>query len=253
MPFCPLKRRVAAYSAGGLSEASSRRAASALSYWKQRDWRRLLISIPAILAFIGIAVLGTLMARETDDELINWYKKEAQAAQENGDNAKAITLADAANRMKRDNYNTMYLANLSAAHGDKARYKAILESLAPADRKGHPQAHYDLALFLLREGPVTKANAALAEKHLLRIAENESSLSENANAALGQYYMALGEYKQAINVLTKTASQTRPRVSLAVCYAAIDNRELAEIEAPTAAMYSWLSSNKTRTTCKHSG
>jgi hypothetical protein len=167
------------------------------SYWQKRRWRRLLCSVPAMVAVGGAVYLAVSMANRNKRDVALWYSTLAAnsaraagtlAGQGNQEQAhaklqEAIAHAQEANLLNpNDESCLLQLGEMLISHGETARATAIYSSLAPNDHLGNPQAHLLLASMLLRQSPTTRGRFSEgAEKHLLRIADQPGEFG----AALG--------------------------------------------------------------------
>jgi tetratricopeptide (TPR) repeat protein len=218
-----------------------------LGYWQTRRWRRLLCSLPAIVAFGGAVCLAVSMANRNKRDVADWYITLAQNSARAADNlavqgkydravAKqrdAIAHAQEANLLNpSDDRCRLVLGGLLAAQGDAARAMVIFSSLAPNDRLGNPTAHLLLASLLLRQSPTTPGRfSADAERHLLRIAEQPGDVGAQASALLGENYFNADRFGLAISYLRRTPNQSSFRVLLAIAAMKVGDVALAEIEA----------------------
>jgi tetratricopeptide (TPR) repeat protein len=202
-------------------------------YWRTRNWRRLLYGLPALLVLFGTVSLGLAMARLDNAQLAKSNLERAQELVSANHERAALTHAEAASRLNpNDPSGLMALAYLSGRTGDHVRQKAILSSLAPNDRLGHPPAHLALARLLLAESP-TKPNqfSVAAEKQLLRVATQDGELGIAANTLLGASYWDAGSLKEAVQHLRRAPAKSEARVLLAKAYSSLGDFEPAAAEA----------------------
>jgi tetratricopeptide (TPR) repeat protein len=215
------------------------------SYWQKRRWRRLLCSLPAMIAVGGAVYLAVTMANRNKRDVAQWYSTLAQnsaraattlAVQGNHEQAhakiqEAIAHAQEANLLNPNDDNCLLqLGEMLAAQGETARAMAIFTSLAPNDRLGYPPAHLSLASLLLRQSPTTRGRFSEdAERHLLRIVDQSGDIGAKASAMLGENYYTANRLGLAITYLQRTPYQSRFRVLLADAAKRMGNKQMAEM------------------------
>ncbi len=121
-PYAPLRRRIVIW----------------------RSWRDLIAGVPALLAFLGIAYLGALIATSKgDNQLLASYSHEGTRAFQKKEFQTAeicfrrLMVESTSDRDQR----AFQVASVAIALGDHARADSLLNRLAPSDRAGYAPAH----------------------------------------------------------------------------------------------------------------
>jgi tetratricopeptide (TPR) repeat protein len=187
-----------------------------LGRWgRTRDWRTLLLGLPALLVAIGVVIVAWLAASTPDSEVQARYIAEGRAAQERKNYTRALTCYErAAAQTGQDHPEVLYglaLAAEQVGHTDRA--VGLMTELAPPDRKGYAPAHFWWACVLLRAAQQTVQVREAAEVHLVRALDGELPDPDSAHGLLGQLYLARGRLDEAELHLTK-AIRSRPQLRL---------------------------------------
>jgi tetratricopeptide (TPR) repeat protein len=196
---------------------------SRLGLWgRTRDWRKLLLGSPALLAGAAVLVVAWLVQATPEQEVRARYLAEGKAAHDRTHFRRALTCYERVAAVAHDQPEVLYRLALSAEQvGELDRTLGLMSELAPGDRKGYAPAHYWWARTLLMAPQASAEARDAAEIHLVRALDGELPDREAAHGLLGQLYLGKGNLEDAELHLTK-AIRSRPqlRLALARLYAA---------------------------------
>src|SRR5439155_15641919 len=125
------------------------------------------------------------------------------------------------------------LAHCEARLGNATRAWALMQSVAAADRPGYAPAHLWQAQQLMLRGHQSLAQLQLAERHLLGCLETQPQAVE-ADALLGQLYLARGKPDEAETHLKRVTAYGEPFLVLARLHASQGRTTEARSEAAVA-------------------
>ena len=203
----------------------------------RRHRRPILIALPALLAALT-TLLAAVAARVTPsrDELIESYRKEAQARFEARDYAAALVCNERRAQLNPTSAeDSQGLVLTLEALGQVRRARAIAERLAPyGDRLGHLPAHLWLGRHLAGSAAHSLAATRDSEFHLKHYLK-ERPHSGEANALLGMLYTVTKQPGRAEPYLIE-ASTDRPEMFLILTqvYMTQGKQDLAESAARRA-------------------
>jgi tetratricopeptide (TPR) repeat protein len=210
---------------------------SRLGQWgRSRNWRKLILGSPALLAGVAVLVVALLLQATPEHEVQARYLEEGKAAHERGHYHRALTCYERVAPLGHDRPEVLYRLALAAEQvGDTDRAVGLMSELAPPDRKGYAPAHFWWARTLLLAPQPSVAARDAAEIHLVRALDGELPDREAVHGLLGQLYLSKGRLNEAELHLTK-AIRSRPhfRLSLARLYAARKDMGRARQEAERA-------------------
>jgi tetratricopeptide (TPR) repeat protein len=205
-----------------------------MSSRRSRQWMHLLQGVPAVVAGIGVFVVLMLLTTQAE-ELPLEYLRRAQSAYNAEHFQQAEVYLHRALQLDPDSDEASYLLARTLEHnGQQRRALAILDSLAPDDRRGDPRAHLRKAEILFSDlrtrsaagDPDTAATREEWQRLLGHIEHAESGLrsySATQRADLeyfhGIVHYNMGEKEKAREYLER-ASRHREElnVTLAVLY-----------------------------------
>src|SRR5690606_22650695 len=122
-----------------------------MSARRSRQWMHLLQGVPAVVAAIGVFVVLMMLTTQAE-ELPLEYLQRAQTAYNAEHFAQAEVYLHRALQLDPDSNEATYLLARTLEHnGHPQRSMAILDSLAPDDRRGEPRAHLRKAEILFAE------------------------------------------------------------------------------------------------------
>jgi tetratricopeptide (TPR) repeat protein len=207
---------------------------SRLGQWGcTRDWRKLLLGSPAMLAGVAILVVAWLVQATPEHEVQAHYLAEGKAAHERAHYRRALTCYERVAPLAHDRPEVLYRLALAAEQvGDIDRAVGLMGELAPPDRKGYAPAHVWWARTLLLAPQPSAQVRDAAEVHLVRALDGELPDREAVHGLLGQLYLGKGRLDEAELHLAK-AIRSRPqlRLCLARLYAARKDLGRARQEA----------------------
>ncbi len=205
--------------------------------WQPPFRRHLQRGLPAVLAGVVVLVVAGAVActdsnqvrmRYFDQAALHFNRRDYQAARicferivhEGGDLG-----------TREIRYN---LAVCLDVLGESDRATALIDQLAPHDRRGFAPAHVWQARRMWSGSNHTPAEIRAGEEHLLRALQDSPNASE-PSALLGQFYLAAGRAAQALPYL-EAAARERPEVLLPLARAelALDKRTRARDRAREA-------------------
>ena len=210
-----------------------------LGWCFSRPWGALFVSVPGF-ALAGILVVLLLLGRQLPAEKrVERYQSGAQAALAAGDGAAAEVYFRRLAALQTDLPPTRYgLALAAALQGDAARAGTLMQSLAPADGRGYPEAHLWLAKDLLARQPQPPPQTASVIEHHLRQALASSESREEAASLLGVVLWSRGDVDHALPFLEQTARKSPEwQLPLAVLYESRGDSAAAQAAARQAAAY----------------
>jgi tetratricopeptide (TPR) repeat protein len=199
-----------------------------------RNWRTILICLPALLAGGTALAVGVSAGLVTRDVLVVRYEREALRAARAEQHPRALLCLDRLTQFFPDRAAYRFLmAEQLTASGEPARAENLIATMAPLDQPGYPEAHLWTARRLL-EGPVSPRALGDIEAHLQRVLDAQPH-NEEALALLGQIYAQTGRPIDAERCLTQVVGQ-RPELMLVLSQAcaAQDKPHTAETWAKTA-------------------
>lgn len=210
-----------------------------LGWCFSRPWGALLVSVPGF-ALAGILGVLLLLGRYLPAERrLDGYQAAAQGALKAGDGAAAEVYFRRLAALQTASPPTRYgLALAAAMQGDEARARALMQSLAPADASGYPEAHLWLAKESLGAQPQLTPQAAAVVEHHLRQALASGTSREEAASLLGVVLWSRGDGQSALPFLEQTAHKSPEwRLPLAVLHESRGDSAAAHEAARQAAAY----------------
>lgn len=203
-------------------------------WWGTRRLAFLLRGVPVVLAAGGVSAVAVLAARDNSKALTRRYQQEAEFAwrQGNFEHVKLCLQRLALSEASEPAYHYR-LAGCEARLGNVERAWALMQSLAKPDRPGYGPAHLWQARQVLARGHVSAAELELAERHLLRYLDVQPHAPE-ADALLGQLYLARDRPDEAEQHLKQVAAYGEPLLALARLHASQGKYNEAQAEARVA-------------------
>jgi tetratricopeptide (TPR) repeat protein len=208
-------------------------------YWVMRwsvtrRWSILLRGLPALTAVVGAVVVAVMVARHSPGRRTLGYEREAQLAWQRDDFERAkLCLRRLALLNPAEPLHIYRLAHCEARLGNASRTWALMESIAGTDRPGYAPAHMWQAQQLMRRGHLSAEQLQAAERHLLCCLEVQPQ-SPEADALLGQLYLARGQSDQAEIHLQRVNAYGEPLLLLARLHSDQGKRGMARAEAAVA-------------------
>jgi tetratricopeptide (TPR) repeat protein len=199
--------------------------------------RPLLGALPALVAAGGVLVTAgaavmidanQLHARYFDEAVRHFHARDYKAARV-GFERLVRENSDRGSREVRYN-----LAVCLDALGEPEPASALIDQLAPDDRRGFAPAHVWKARRLWAGSNHTPAEVRAGEEHLLRALQDAPNASE-PSAMLGQFYLAAGRAEKAVEYLRGAVAE-RPEMLLPLARAelALDRGTVARTRAREA-------------------
>jgi Tetratricopeptide repeat len=205
-----------------------------MRWWVTRRWAVLLRGLPALSVAVAVGAVAVLAARDSAARQTYRYQLEAQRAWERGDIERTkLCLQRLALLNPADAAHVYGLAHCEARLGNANRAIALMQSAAPADRPGYGPAHLWQARRLMWRGHLSSEQLLLAERHLLSCLEVEPQAPE-ADALLGQLYLARGRPGEAETHLKRVTAYGEPLLVLARLHASQGKAAEAHSEASVA-------------------
>jgi tetratricopeptide (TPR) repeat protein len=187
-------------------------------WWQSRDFGKLLLALPALIACLTWGAYAALVVRRHRVDTESDYRDMASAAMSARDFETARLAFDRLSRISQEKRGE-YLFNMALCIGNLGREEeatALLSYLAPQDRAGYAPAHLFLAKSLLRETNATPATVRTVELHLRHIIESGADPVE-PQFLLGQIYMRQGRLDEARKLLLDVvATRNEAALPLAV-------------------------------------
>lgn len=175
--------------------------------------RTLLFGLPSIAVFL-FAVVCALVAFGSQKSLKREYEQAKTAAQANGDHAAAITYGQKLYQLDQSDKAKFELALLlisddseSTGPQNRARAQAMIDSLAPDDRPGYPQAHVMKAQHIaVTPGMAPDDRIKLVEKQLqLALTSDANNISALTMSA--EIKTLKREYEDALKIYIQLFDQ----------------------------------------------
>jgi tetratricopeptide (TPR) repeat protein len=189
--------------------------------------RDLLLGIPAVLAGLLVIFVALRLQSTSRSQLLESYRvdgeRELKAKHFEASRICYERLALLGDDNPEVLYNTVLLRD---ALGEPGRAMAMLQKLAPEDRKGYSQAHLLLATILLKQPKRTPRMLAVIETHL-RFHLKDKPSSVMGLAGLGQLLAATGRSREALPLL-KSVVNARPDLSITLARASTAEGETAQ-------------------------
>jgi tetratricopeptide (TPR) repeat protein len=207
--------------------------AQTMSARRAREWMNLAYGLPAVVAGIG-AFAVMMMVTSQAEELPLEYLRQAQTAFHDGHFEPAEVYLHRALQLDPDSNEASYLlARTLEQTGESRRAMAILDSLAPDDRRGDPRAHLRKAELLFSElrSRVEPGMTSIpaSQKEWLRLLQHVDNAQAGRGYTRGEQadlnffrgiiYYNMGEKKKAREPLERASAERREyNVALAVLY-----------------------------------
>jgi len=205
-----------------------------MCWWVTRRWSVLLRGLPALTVAVTVVVVAVLAARDSSGRRSLRYQLEAQLAWERGDVERTkLCLQRLALLNPAEPAHVYGLAHCEGRLGNANRAVALMQSIAPADRPGYAPAHLWQARQLMWRGHLSSEQLKLAERHLLSCLEVRPQAAE-ADALLGQLYLARGQPDEAETHLRRVTAFGEPVLVLARLHASQGKISEARAEAAVA-------------------
>jgi len=203
-------------------------------WWVTRRWSVLLRGLPALAVAVAVAVVVVIVARDSAGRQTYRYQLEAQLAWERGDTERTkLCLQRLALLNPAEPAHVWGLAQSEGRLGHANRALALMQSIAPAERPGFAPAHLWQARQLMWRGHLSSEQLQLAERHLLACLEVQPQAAE-ADALLGQLYLARGQTDEAETHLKRVTAYGEPLLVLARLHASQGKTAEAHAEAAVA-------------------
>ncbi|MFO0810538.1 MAG: tetratricopeptide repeat protein [Gemmataceae bacterium] len=164
-------------------------------------------ALPAIV--LGCAIAGTTAWASTEsnrEKEVRYQALAKQAARENKHDV-ATMCYERLLQLGRPTADLMFgMARSLDAQGQTIRAAAMMNDIAPLDRRGYPPAHFWMARQLISVPRPTPQTWQAAETHLLRALEGQLDEADDANLLLGELYLSSGQLEKARTYLEKVTN-----------------------------------------------
>jgi tetratricopeptide (TPR) repeat protein len=178
-------------------------------WWYTRRWLALLASLPGILAGGTVGCLLVLGAWTPHDRLLDQYQASAEAALSRGDSDAAQLYFRRLTALNAASPSVRYGIALTAVlQGDQARARTLMQTLAPEDSGGYPDAHRWLAQDLIsRNRELTPESVEIVEHHLCQVLAHDEGNRE-AIALMAAVLWSRGDTRKALPYVEQMAEES---------------------------------------------
>ena len=211
----------------------------AMTWWRGRQLRLLLLGLPALVGGLAVVTLVTEAAVTPPQEIEARYQVQAENALKAKDYSKALTCYDRLAYRSAERPEILFgMAQAAEGLGQIERARTLMAELTPLDRAGYGPAHVWQARQLLNKPTPSAFERRAAESHLLRALDVKGDDDSLVHSLLCDLYTMDGQYEQAEAHLIK-AVKTRPQLRLraAQLYALRGDKPRALQEAELAVVY----------------
>ena len=175
----------------------------------KRSLRNLWLGLPSVILALG-AILVLAVATVKRSDYGTTYRQIALGSFEEGDFDSARVYLERVYRDgDRGNDVTFFLASTLNGQGEEQRANSMIDSLAPDDSVGYPEAHFMKAKALLRMGNLTSIDGARRVFHHLDACRTDFIKNPEWGASFARFYLQVGKPEEAISHL-RMASRLDP-------------------------------------------
>lgn len=172
---------------------------------KKRSYKNLWWGLPAVVLG-GLAVLFGLLASFGADRHDRTYRGLAMEAYETADFKSARVYLERVYRNGGTGKKMRYaLASVLSGQGEHQRANAIIESLAPDDAFGYPEAHMLKAKALVTRGTFATGREAAVAKHHLQSCRARFDKGSEWHTLMGRYYLIVEQPEDALRHIKAAA------------------------------------------------